>query len=140
MVHYGFMNENSSKWDKITWWCIKKELSGSLSWGLRKYPQKYALPYSDFWTTYGFLEVILTYWFWSHVKFLNIEHSWAVFQKMALKSVKLIFNSVWIAEYSYILSKNGFEALNFWNFHSGSKPVGQNHFKESIGSPKITVQ
>ena len=40
---------------------------------------------------------------------------------MAWKSVKLIFNSVWIAEYSYILSKNGFEALNFWNFHSGSK-------------------
>ena len=107
------------------------------SWGLWMYPQKYALPYSDFGTTYGFLEVILTYWFWSKLKFLNIEHSWAVFQKMALKSVKLIFNSVWIAEYSYILSKNGFEALNFWNFHSGSKPVGQNHFKESIGSPKI---
>ena len=40
-----------------------KELSGSHSWGLQKYPQKYALSYSDFRTTYGFLEVILTYCF-----------------------------------------------------------------------------
>ena len=46
----------------------KKKLARSLSWGLRKYPQKYALPYSDFRTNYVLLEVILTYWFWSLVK------------------------------------------------------------------------
>ena len=75
-----------------------KELSGSHSWGLQKYPQKYALSYSDFRTTYGFLEMILTYYFDLTWNFWILSNTEQFFNKKALKSVKLSFNSVWNAE------------------------------------------
>ena len=89
--------------------CGEKLKNQDKKGGFRKYPQKYAvifgLPTLSYWIAvaprqfdsieYGFLEVILTNWLKSYVKFLNIKHS---FQKKALKSIKLSFNSVWIAE------------------------------------------
>ena len=157
LIHYTF----EKKWRKICWKIFKKNFEifskivfwiqinifdhrkkGAVWFALLRPPKvssKICIIvqwFSDYlWIPWSDSDLL----FWSHMKILNIEQSRAVFQKKALKSVKLSFNSVWIAEYSYILSKKGFGALNFWNFHSGSKPVGQNHFKESTGSPKITV-
>ena len=92
---------------------------------------------------------ITVQWFLDYLWILKSDSEWK-FQKLSAPKPFLLSISEYLAIHTelklsftvflMLFLKNCSGMLNIQKMYVRSKPVGQNHFKESIGSPKITVR